>query len=64
MERAYIKNIKWLCSTIDWVLQKIVSNKAMVIFSTSKKNTEKIWKKIVCKKMTIEKNVCGDTYFF
>ena len=30
-------------------------NKAMVIFSTNKKNIEKIWKKIVCKKMKMEK---------
>ena len=38
-------------------------NKAIVIFSTNKKNTEKkSGKKIVCKKMGMEKNVCGDIY--
>ena len=35
----------------------------MVIFRTSKKNTEKKnGKKIVCRKMGMEKNVCGDIY--
>ena len=34
----------------------------MVIFSTNKKNTENIWKKNVCKKMTIEKKMFAKTY--
>ena len=37
-------------------------NEAMVIFSTKKKNTEQYGKKIACKKMTMEKNVCGDIH--
>ena len=35
----------------------------MVIFSTNKKNTGKKKKeKIVCTKMMLEKNVCGNVY--
>ena len=39
-------------------------NKAMIIFSTNKKNTEKKkWKKIVCKKTTVQK-MFVETYMF
>ena len=34
----------------------------MVIFSTNKKNTGKKKEKIVCTKMMLEKNVCGNVY--
>ena len=44
--------------------QKKKFNKAMIIFSTNKKNTEKKkWKKIVCKKMTVQK-MFVETYMF
>ena len=38
-------------------------NKVMVIFSKNKRNHEKKMEKIVvCTKMMLEKNVCGDVY--
>ena len=32
----------------------------MVILSTNKRTPKKKWEKIVCTKMMMEKNVCGD----
>ena len=60
---AYIDKIySGYNSNIEWVLRKIVK-KAMVIFSTNKKNTEKYGKKNCLQEGDDGiKYICGDIY--